>query len=76
MMKNAIKIEELENTKIVAIKLYEVYMAQSNQNELGANCYHENGHDNSGSHPDYHNDSHDNTPGRMMIRTLVKNGTN
>lgn len=51
-------------------------MAQANQNQLGMNCYHENGHDNSGSHPDYHSDSHDNTPGRMMIHTLVKNGTN
>lgn len=75
-MKNEMKVERLENTKIIAIKLYELYMAQSNQNELGANCYHENEHDNSGSHPDYHNDAHDNTPGRMMIRTLVKNGTN
>ncbi len=25
--------------------------------------FHDNGHDNSGGHPDYHNDSHDNTPG-------------
>lgn len=75
-MKNAKNVETLKNMKIAAIRLYEIYMAQSNQNEMKMNCYHENGHDNSGAHPDYHNNSHDNTPGRMMTRTLVKNATN
>ena len=75
-MKNLKKVESLKNMKFAVIKLYKIYMAQANQNKLGMNCYHENGHDNSGSHPDYHSDSHDNTPGRMMIHTLVKNGTN
>lgn len=51
-------------------------MAQSVQNNMEIDCYHENAHDNSGSHPDYHNNSHDNTPGRMMTRTLVKNDSN
>lgn len=75
-MKNLRKIESLKNMKIVAIRLYEIYMAQSSQNNDKMNCYHANEHDNSGSHPDYHNNSHDNTPGRMMTRTLVKNATN
>lgn len=75
-MKNSRKVETLKNMKIAAIKLYEIYMAQSNQNKTEMNCYHENEHDNSGAHPDYHNNSHDNTPDRMLTRTLVKNATN
>lgn len=75
-MKNPRKIESLKNMKIAAIRLYEIYMAQSNQNNEEMSCYHANEHDNSGAHPDYHNNSHDNTPGKMMSRTLVKNATN
>lgn len=75
-MKNSRKIESLKNMKVAVVRLYEIYMAQSNQNNEETNCYHANEHDNSGAHPDYHNNSHDNTPGRMMTRTLVKNATN
>lgn len=75
-MKNSKKVETLKNVKIIAIKLYEVYMSQSNQDKAEMSYYHENEHDNSSSHPDYHNDSHDNTPSRMMARALVKNATN
>lgn len=70
------KMESLKNLKIIATRLSRIYMAQSNKNVSEINCYHENEHDNSASHPDYHNDSHDNTPGRMMTRTLIKNATN
>ena len=75
-MKNANKIETLENMKTIAIKLYEIYMEQSNQNKIETECFHENEHDNSGGHPDFHNNSHDNTPDRMMTRILIKNATN
>lgn len=75
-MKNSRKVEILKNMKTAAIKLYEIYMAQSNQNNEEITCYHANEHDNSGAHPNYHNNSHDNTPGRMMTRTLAKNAAN
>ena len=75
-MEETKKIQTLKDVKFIAIVLYEIYMAQSIQDNVETNCYHENEHDNSGCHPDYHNNSHDNTPGRMMTRTLVKNATN
>ena len=37
--------------------------------------FHDNGHDNSGGHPDYHNDSHDNTPGMRQL-VLTRHETN
>lgn len=72
-MKENGKLEFLKTEKDVATALYEIYMAQSEEKDLEVNCYHENEHDNSGCHPDYHNNSHDNTPGRMKIRSLIKN---
>ena len=75
-MKRMKQKQTLKDMKIIASTLYELYMAQSVQNNMEIDCYHENAHDNSGSHPDYHNNSHDNTPGRMMTRTLVKNDSN
>ena len=74
-MKKPENEKTLRNMKTVAITLYEIYMSQSNQDNLEMDCYHANEHDNSGSHPDYHNNSHDNTPGRMMTRVLVKDAT-
>lgn len=48
--------------------IYKKYLSQSSTECLDEINAHENGHDNSGGHPDYHNDSHDNTPGvRQMV---------
>ena len=75
-MENLEKIETLQDMKIIAITLYEMYMGQANQNNLEMDCYHENEHDNSRCHPNYHSNSHDNTPGKMMTLSLTKNATN
>lgn len=65
MNNNIVKLNE---TKIIAISLYDIYLAQAGQCYNNLDSYHENEHDNSGGHPDYHDNSHDNTPGRMKIK--------
>ena len=70
------EFKDSKDIKVIAIALYQIYMAQANQNNVELSYYHENEHDNSGSHPDYHNDSHDNTPGKMLNRSLTKNVAN
>lgn len=61
---NEFKLKEL-------LTLYRKYLIQSHQDKLCVNTgYHENGHDNSGGHPDYHNNSHDNTLGIAKIKKL------
>lgn len=55
-------------TKQAIQDIYKEYLSQSSIGFLDEISVHENGHDNSGGHPDYHNDSHDNTPGvRQMV---------
>ena len=62
-------------TKQVVQEIYLKYLSQSSNKSLGLVGSHENGHDNSGGHPNYHNDSHDNTPGAQN-RLLKKRATN
>ena len=54
-------------TKQAIQDVYKEYLSQSSIGFLDEISAHENGHDNSGGHPDYHNDSHDNTPGLYKI---------
>lgn len=73
MNNNIVKLNE---TKVISISLYDIYLAQAGQYHSNIDNYHENEHDNSGGHPDYHDNSHDNTPGRMKVKKIVKNGSN
>ena len=72
-MKKENKKQALREMKALSLSLYELYLAQASEK---INSYHENGHDNSGGHPDYHCNQHDNTPSRMMRLVLTKDVTN
>ena len=52
-------------------EIYKEYLSQASTEYLDEISVHENGHDNSGGHPNYHNDSHDNMP--ELYRTIPKN---
>ena len=41
-MEETKKIQTLKDVKFIAIVLYEIYMAQSIQDNVETNCYHEN----------------------------------
>ncbi len=56
-------MENIEKMDLQSLKLLKVYLSQSSTKNEFLGFGHDNGHDNSGGHPDYHNDSHDNTPG-------------
>lgn len=75
-MKKEKKIQELKEMKTSLLSLYDLYLKQAGQKNIEMNSYHENGHDNSGGHPNFHCNQHDNTPSRMMRLVLTKNGTN
>lgn len=55
-------------------EIYKEYLSQSSNENLFEINAHENGHDNSGGHPDYHNDSHDNSSG--LNRVIPQNFDN
>lgn len=57
------------------LELLKIYLLQSSKGYQNEKNFHDNGHDNSGGHPDYHNDSHDNTP-RMRQLVLTRHATN
>lgn len=57
------------------LELLKIYLLQSSKRYQNEKGFHDNGHDNSGGHPDYHNDSHDNTPGMRQL-VLTKHATN
>lgn len=62
--------QEIFNFKEL-LELYKKYLIQANQEKLCiSNGYHDNGHDNSGGHPNYHNDTHDNTPRFTRIKKI------
>lgn len=71
-------IADLGRMKKIVTSLYELYLAQADQDYSCLESCHANEHDNSGSggDPDYHNDSHDNTPSRMTLKRMVKNASN
>jgi hypothetical protein len=75
-MKKENKKQALREMKALSLSLYEFYLAQASEKITEMNSYHENGHDNSGGHPDYHCNQHDNTPSRMMRLVLTKDVTN
>ena len=58
--------------KTSLLSLYDLYLEQAGQKNIEMNSYHENGHDNSGGHPNFHCNQHDNTPSRMMRLVLTK----
>lgn len=69
------KVDSVYQKGSRTLELLELYLLQSSIECSDIIGVHENGHDNSGGHPDYHNNSHDNTPGaRQMV--LKKRETN
>ena len=57
-MKKENKKQALREMKALSLSLYELYLAQASEKITEMNSYHENGHDNSGGHPDYHCNQH------------------
>ncbi len=45
------------------LELFKIYLNQTFKKNENQRSIHDDGHDNSGGHPDYHNDSHDNITG-------------
>lgn len=57
------------------LELFKIYLNQTFKKNENQRSIHDDGHDNSGGHPDYHNDSHDNVTSELRIN-LVKHETN